>query len=354
MGLRTPIRITQDAETPSSVTEISFVGSHHQQKGYGVIFAIVDRVTTTKTVSISASSGSSSSNGEIRRLGTRDYDGNTYEYYLARNADNGYFNVEFDVEIVYTPTDLPGGKMDISIYGGFTFEQFSDANYKTANLTDKLYFAHVKDFEKQKFKAVMKGDTLLAGFEQQDGTVRPSKRLKIAKMNLEVPLANIVLQHITRDILRHTVACSMPMSSPAQTVGGWCHERSASGSVAMYPLVNMNTLHLTILTHTFDDDSPIGNKLELEFRLLLYTAGTNTRVDAGTAINLGVINYWHSTMPSSKIKRSQKFFRINHTFTYKLTDPYIGYVLQFRQVKPTSPLLGNESHIVFTAVQLLD
>ncbi len=137
LGLRTPIHITQDVETPSSVTEISFVGLHHQQKGYGVIFAIVDRATTTKTVCITASSGPSSSDGEIRRLGTRDYDGNTYEYYLARNADNGYFNVEFDVEIVYAPSDLPLGKMDISVYGGFTFEQFSDANYKTANLTDK-------------------------------------------------------------------------------------------------------------------------------------------------------------------------------------------------------------------------
>ncbi len=275
---------------------------------------------------------------------------------MARNTDNGYFNVEFDVEIVYTPTDLPLGKMDISVYGGFTFEQFSDANYKGANLTDKLYFAHVKDFEKQKFKDVMKGDTLLAGFEQQDGTVHPSKRLKITKRNLEVPLLNMVLQHITRDTLRHTVTCSMPMSSPAQTTGtgGWCKERSASGSEAMYPLVNMNTLHLTILTHTFDNDSPIGNELELKFQLLLYTAGTDTQVDSGTQVNLGVINYWHSTDPNSQIRRSQKFFYINHTFTYKPTDPYIGYTLRFRQVKPTTPLLGNESQIVFTAVQLPD
>ena len=37
---------------------------------------------------------------------------------------------------------------------------------------------------------------------------------------------------------------------------------------------------------------------------------------------------------------------------YKPTQPYIGYTLQFRQAKPTSPLLGNESNIVFTAVQL--
>ncbi len=113
-------------------------------------------------------------------------------------------------------------------------------------------------------------------------------------------------------------------------------------------------MHLTILTHTFDDDSDVGNNLELEFRLLLFTAGTDTQADDGTSAILGTINYWHSTQASSQIKRSRKFFRINHTFTYKPPQPYIGYVLEFRQVKPTSPLLGNESNIVFTAVQLPD
>ncbi len=115
-----------------------------------------------------------------------------------------------------------------------------------------------------------------------------------------------------------------------------------------------NTLQLTILTHVFDNDNDIGNNLELEFRLLLYTAGTNTQTDNGTPLSLGKLNYGHSTDPTSKIKRSKERFRINHTFTYKPTQTYIGYVIQFRQVNPTSPLLGNESNIVFTAVQLPD
>ncbi len=71
--------------------------------------------------------------------------------------------------------------MDISVYGGFTFQQLSDANYKAANLTDKLHFPYRKDFERQKFKGIMKGDILLAGFEQQDGTILPNDKLKIAK-----------------------------------------------------------------------------------------------------------------------------------------------------------------------------
>ncbi len=44
LGLRAPIRITQNAETSSAVTEISVVGKHPQQKGYGIIFAIIDHM----------------------------------------------------------------------------------------------------------------------------------------------------------------------------------------------------------------------------------------------------------------------------------------------------------------------
>ncbi len=283
-------------------------------------------------------------------MGTLTHNGNTYEYYLARNADSGYFNVEFDIEITYTPTDLPGGKMDISVYGGFTFEQFSDADYKTANLTDKLHFPYIKDFEKQKFKAVMNGDTLLAGFEQQDGTILPNDKLKISKANLTNTFANTI-NHLTR-----TVTSTIYMTSPSQTPSRWCYPKAAiTGYPAlMWPLTSENTLQLTILTHVFDSDSDIGNNLELEFRLLLYTAGTNTQTDNGTPVSLGIINYWHSTDLTSQIKRSERRFRVDHTFFYKPTDPYIGYTLQFKQIKPVSPLLSNESNIVFTAVQLPD
>ncbi len=244
--------------------------------------------------------------------------------------------------------------MSLSIYGGFVFLQLSYANYMAANLTDKLHFPYHKDYERQKFKGIMKGNILLAGFEQQDGTILPNDNLKIAKTNLADAFANTMLQYVTRNILKYTVSYSMHMSSPGQSAYGWCHQRSSSGSVAMYPLINTDTLHLTILTHTFDDDNDIGNNLELEFRLLLFTAGTDTQADTGTSVTLGTINYWHSTLPSSQIKRSRKFFRINHAFVYKPTQPYIGYVLEFRQAKPTSPLLGNESNLVFTAVQLPD
>ena len=357
LGLRAPIEITQNASSQIN-TEISFIGKYTEQREYGVIFAIQDHNNgAAKSIGVSVWSDTSIfSSGSIRRLGTLDHNENTYEYYLVRIEQNttGEVQAQFDVEFLYKFAKLPGGKMSISVYGGFVFLQLSYANYMAANLTDKLHFPYHKDYERQKFKGIMKGNILLSGFEQQDGTILPNDKLKIAKTNLADAFANTILQYVTKNILKHTVTCSVCMTSPAQTTTTWCYPKSCAVGypTAMYPLISTDTLHLTILTHTFDDDNNIGNNLEMELRLLLYTAGTDTQSDEGTPAILGTINYWHSTQPSSQIKRSQKYFRTNHTFTYKPSQSYIGYTLQFRQVKPTSPLLGNESNIVFTAVQL--
>ncbi len=346
LGLRAPIKITQ-TRAPGDTTVISFVGKYSETNEYGVIFAIQDHTNgAAKTASVTLGDDSGVySDGQIRRLGTLDHNGNTYEYYLIRAKNDTLDRIEFDVQFSYTSTDLPRGKMSLSIYSGFVFLQLSPTNYMAANLTDKLHFPYHKDYERQKFKGIMKGNILLAGFEQQDGTILPNDKLKIAKTNLEDAFANTILQHITKNILKHTVTCNLPMSSPAQSTSGWCKYRISSGSEAMYPLIGTNTLHLTILTHTFDNDNAIGSTLELEFRMILYTDGTNT----ATPNILGTLNYGQMVQTSS-----HKNFRINHTFVYKPTETYIGYTLQFRQVKPTSPLLGNESMIVFNAVQLPD
>ncbi len=167
----------------------------------------------TATITVQNATGTFSS-GDIRRLGTLDHNGNTYEYYLARIDENttGSNQVQFDVEFIYVSADLPEGKMSISVYGGFVFLQLSNANYRAANLTDKLHFPYHKDFERQKFKGIMKGNILLAGFEQQDGTILPNDKLKIAKTNLVDAFANTILQYVTKNILRHTVTCSVCMT----------------------------------------------------------------------------------------------------------------------------------------------
>ena len=185
LGLRAPIKITQNVNPGLNKTEISFIGQYTEQREYGVIFAIQDHnngAAKTVTITVQNNTGTFLS-GNIRRLGTLDHNGNTYEYYLARidkNTTNTY-QVQFDVELIYVSADLPEGKMSISVYGGFVFPQLSDANYRAANFTDKLHFPYHKDYERQKFKGIMKGNILLAGFEQQDGTILPNDKLKIAK-----------------------------------------------------------------------------------------------------------------------------------------------------------------------------
>ena len=105
-------------------------------------------------------------------------------------------------------------------------------------------------------------------------------------------------------------------------------------------------MRITLLTHAFDTDNDIGNDLELKFRLLLYTAGTNTQTDAGTTVTLGTIKYKDK-------KRSERKFRLNHAFEYnpQKTGIYICYTIQFKQIKLTTAI-SNESNIVFNTVQL--
>ncbi len=200
LGLRAPIKITQnvnpDHDSPN--TTISFTALYTEQREYGVIFAIQDHnkgVTKTADITIQDAGGVFST-GDIRHLGTLDHNGSTYEYFLARSScdPNAGTQVEFDIELTYVSADLPNGKMSINVYGGFVFLSLSATDYRAANLTDKLHFPYRKDFERQKFKGIMKGNTLLAGFEQQDGTILPNDNLKIAKTNLTDDFANTLLQ----------------------------------------------------------------------------------------------------------------------------------------------------------------
>ena len=110
--------------------------------------------------------------------------------------------------------------MSLNVYGRFTFLQLSFPDYSSANLTDKLHFPHHNDFERQKFKSIMKGNTLLAGFEEQDGTILPNDKLKIATANMltstQWDLTKNILHFIT-NAYNNTVMDTLFMTSPHQT-----------------------------------------------------------------------------------------------------------------------------------------
>jgi hypothetical protein len=173
----------------------------------------------------------------------------------------------------------------------------------------------------------MKGNTLLAGFEQQDGTILPNDKLKIATGNLltstQLHMAKTILHYIT-NAYNNTVMDTLFMTSPSQTTSTWCYPKPLiSGYPSpIFPLVSSDPLCITLLTHAFDTDNDIGNDLELKFCLLLYTAGTNTQTDVGTAVTLGTIKYKDK-------KRSKRKFRLNHAFEYNppKTGIYICYTI---------------------------
>jgi hypothetical protein len=357
LGSRAPIEITQDAFPKSSAaTKIFVTKLYSNAQAYGIIFAIQDfNKEAQKSVELIIDNGGRvGQSAPIKHLGTVvGHNGKTYDYYLVRISANASDNAKakFTFGIAYYSSKLPEGKMKLNVYGGYIFDQLSLNQYNEANLTDtdKHHFPYHKDFESLKFKSVMKGDTLLAGYEQSDGTIIPTSKLKIAETNLllstQLHLGKIILKYI-RNAFGNSVVGTLNMTSPSQSTSGWCHAKPLAGyPEPVYPIVGKNPLRLTLLTHVFDDDQVIGNDLELEFRLVMYTSG----VDTGTPITIGTIIY------KDKKQSKKKRFLISELFEYKIPAAinYICYEIQFRQTKPTT-LIGNESVLVFNAVQILD
>jgi hypothetical protein len=199
----------------------------------------------------------------------------------------------------------------------------------------------------------MRGNTLLAGFEQSDGTILPTDKLQLAETNLllsaKVHIAKATLKYV-ENTFGNSVMGTLYMTSPSQTTSTWCHTKEPISGypIPIFPIVSADPLRLTILTHTFDSDDKIGNDLEMKFRLVLYTEGSNTQ----TNVSLGTVKYVDK-------RRSGQKFLLNHLFEYTppststSTSTYLAYELEFKQTKPVT-LLGNESVRVFNAVQIPD
>ena len=75
-------------------------------------------------------------------------------------------------------------KWFLEIYEGFTFDNFSGSDYTSADLTTHINYPHRKDFDKHKFRDVMRGNVLLAGTQRADGTIKAGESLRLAPINL--------------------------------------------------------------------------------------------------------------------------------------------------------------------------
>jgi hypothetical protein len=366
LGSQTPIEITQDAlPGTTAATEIFVTKLYSNAQTYGIIFAIQDfNKNALKSVSLIAENGTLvGSSAPIKHLGAVVNYGKTYDYYLVRvsagASDNA--NAKFTFGVGYYSNKLPEGKMKLNVYGGFIFEQLSFNQYNEANLTDKLHFPYHKDYERQKVRGVMEGNTLLAGFEQSDGTILANDNLKIAEANIltsaQLHMAKLTLRYIENTFSTTTMA-TLYYTSPSQSTGssGWCHAKEpvAGYPTPVYPIIGGDPLRITVLTHVFDTDNTISADFEVEFRLTLYRNGTITT----TTESLGTIKYKDKKQTSGTTSYGKKYL-LNHMFLYTIPTavgfqgPPIAYSLQFKQIKPAAEI-GNESVLTFNAVQIPD
>ena len=171
IGFRAGLRLKQDKET-----NITVETGKVRQDQYGVLFAVKFLNETGKalareqpfTINVRVDTTHS-----IKNIGSVNLNGEVYRYFLVKVAAESpsFPRTSFSVEFVFTSSKLKNGKMDMIVYEGFIFNNFSNSDYSSANLTTHVTFPHLEDFDKHKFQDVMFGDILLAGTEAPDGKI---------------------------------------------------------------------------------------------------------------------------------------------------------------------------------------
>ena len=187
MGFRSPLKIEQDKESGDAWVKIAFTTPQIRQDQYGMLFAIKFLNNTENALhSFSAitSAGSVDTQQLIKNIGFIYLNGNVYEYYLVRVASDSQNRTTTTVQLNFVAGLLTNGKMVMEIYEGFTFNNFNDNDFFSASITTRTAYPHQEDFDKHKFKDVMSGDVLLAGTDQNDGTVTANPGLRLTTVNL--------------------------------------------------------------------------------------------------------------------------------------------------------------------------
>ena len=265
MGSRSPLKIEQDKESGDAWVKIAVTTLQTRKDQYGMLLAIRFLNNTEKAIesySTYTSAGGVDTLQSIKTLGGITINGNTYEYFLVKVAADSSNRTSTTVQFNFYAGLLTNGKMSMEIYEGFTFNNFSNADYASANLTTHTTYPHQKDFDKHKFRDVMNGNVLLAGTKRADGTVKADESLRLGRANL----GNIIPYHMTF-CLGYTGIGPGSWSSPAHTAG-------YPGPVLPCRGTGEITIHL--LTHSFDNDSVIPtSNFTLQYRFNWYKESSN-------------------------------------------------------------------------------
>ena len=378
LGFRAPLKIEQDSNSGDNLTKIAFTTPQTRQDQYGMLFAVKFLNETDKadnSMSAFTDAGGVDTQESIKGLLPNGIivNGNRYWYFLVKVAADAQSRTETTVQFNFTTSKLKNGKMILEIYEGFTFNNFSDGDYASANLTTHTPYPHQKDFDKHKFQDAMTGDVLLAGTKQVDGTVTANDALRLTDANLgkDVMSGDVFLAgtkqgdgtvtandalRLTADNLEEAIPYHTTVLLPYNAIGTNTWSGVYLGTTngfppPIFPCYGTGEITIRLLTHYFDDDSviPTSNFI-LQYRLIAYkesAAGTSRDFHLHTNIN-----YTNEDGVRSAIKRSGHVFYLNRKLTYKPPADCIGYRLELKQVKPTTGL-GNESLLVCRLVQAL-
>ena len=176
----------------------------------------------------------------------------------------------------------------------------------------------------------MSGDVFLVGTKQNDGTVLANGLLRLTSLNL-------------RGVIPFHMPVVLPYNGLATNAWSVVLTGINTGYPSpIFPSYGTGQISIRLLTHIFDDDATIPtSNFTLQYRLIAYkesASGLSRDFHLPTDVN-----YTNEDRVAPAIKRSGRVFNLNRELTYDPPSDCIGYGLEFKQIKPTTPNLGNES-----------
>ena len=360
LGYRAPLKIEQDHYTGDRLTKIAFTTPQTRQDQYGMLFAVRflnDTVKAEHSMSVFTDAGGVDTLELIKGLNSVGLvvNGNRYWYFLAKIRADRIARTKTTIQFNFTSTKLKNGKMVLEIYGGYIFDNFSDSDYTSANLTTHTPYPHQKDFDKHKFRDAMTGDVLLAGTEQNGGTVTANDKLRLTDANLgkEVMTGNVFLAgtndgtvlangdlRLTGLNLRGAIPFQTTVLLPYKGLATNTWSVALTGIDAGYPspifpCYGTGQITIRLLTHYFDDDAAIPtSNFTLQYRLIAYKETGSDSLSRDFHLHTN-INYTNEDRVAPAIKRSGDVFLVNRELTYNPPSDCIGYALELKQIKPT-------------------
>ena len=302
IGFRYPLKIEQDKYIDPAgtidITELNFTVPSTRTDHFGMFFSIMFLNETKKAISsvvLTSYYNGVNQAQKMKNIGSITVNNMSYQYYLCNiNSDSFNTMTYLEVQLQFTSSTLKNGKMSMKVYEGFTFDGFTNNDYKNANITTHFTYPHLKEFDKHKFQDAMVGDVLLTGVEQANGTVIPDDALKITTNNLPTEITTFLpFLNIIKDQKLDAHTCILLVKGKPDDFTTY-HKSSIVKSFD-FKKVNKNTeitVHFNdnIAEGVYSYDFTISSDRDDGFDVYLYGDCGNDGYKAST-----IYRYWGST-----------------------------------------------------------